>query len=85
MSEYVFFTTLGLIILTVLAVFGMKYYTSIRQAQARTDGENAYRALAEKSATAQTENANWLARMQTQLSELNARVAAVEKVLKAVE
>ncbi|HVP84333.1 MAG TPA: hypothetical protein VMS78_06410 [Rhizomicrobium sp.] len=85
MSEHVFFITVGLIISTVLAVFGMKYWSAMQQARSRIEDENAYRALAEKSATAQTENANWLARMQTQLSELNARVAAVEKVLKAVE
>ena len=85
MSNSVFFTTLGLIILTVLTVFGMKYWSAMRQAQSRILSENAYRELAEKSATAQTESANWLARLQTQMSELNARMAAVEKILKAVE
>jgi len=85
MSEPVFFTTIGVAVITILSVCGMKYYVSLRQAQSRILGENAYRDLAEKSATAQTENANWLARMETQLSELNARMAAVEKILKAVE
>ena len=85
MPEYLYLLTLALFLGTILAVFGMKYFSAMRQAQSRILAENAYRELAQKAVSAQSENASWLSKMQTQLSELNARMAAVEKILKAVE
>jgi Mg2+ and Co2+ transporter CorA len=70
---------------TILLVFGMKYLSAIRQSRTRAISEDAYRDLAQKAAAAQSENAGLLSSIQTELTQLNARLAAVEKILKAVE
>ena len=78
MLTWIYFTTLGLILGTILLVFGMKYYADARHAQSRIQAENAYRDLAEKAVAAQAENA-------AALAQIAARLAAIEKILKAVE
>jgi hypothetical protein len=70
MSTVVFFTTLGLILGTVILVFTMHYRSAARLAQARIAGEDA----------AQT-----LAGLRGDLAEMKTRLAAVEKILKEVE
>jgi hypothetical protein len=72
------------IVATILIVFGMKYLAAIRQARARILTEDAYRELAQKSADAQTESTALLSAIQTGLSDINARLTAVEKILKEV-
>jgi hypothetical protein len=72
MSEQpVYFLTVGLILGTILLIFGMKYFSAARQAQ--------------RTADAQSQGAASLSVMQADLSEIKARLAAVEKILKAVE
>ena len=85
MSEHVFFLTIGLVLGTILCVFGMKYLSAARQAQARILNDNAYRTLAEKAVATQSENAASLSAMQTGLADIRVRLSAVEKILKAVE
>ncbi len=85
MSEFVFFTTIGLILGTILVVFGMKYLSALRAAQSRALTEQAYAALAEKSATLQAETTRSLAAIQSELTAIRGSLAGVEKVLKAVE
>ncbi|HEY1615900.1 MAG TPA: hypothetical protein VGF97_19670 [Rhizomicrobium sp.] len=85
MSEHVYFLTIGLVLGTIVCIFGMKYFAASRQAQAKVLTETAYRSLAEKAVAAQSANATSLSAMQTGLSEINARLSAVEKILKAVE
>lgn len=85
MSEPVFFTSIGMILGTILIVFGMKYFSAAHQARSRALGEEAYRDLAAKSVTVQSMNATSLSAMQAELSTINTRLAAVEKILKAVE
>jgi hypothetical protein len=62
----------------VVIVFFMKYVSAILQARVRLGQDEAYRAIAAKAAAAQAETAAALAEIQSQL-------AAVTKILKAVE
>jgi Tfp pilus assembly protein PilO len=85
MSAVIYLITLGVMFGTILTVFGMHYAASVRQAQAKIAAENAYRELAEKAVAVQSGNAASLTAMQTELTEIATRLAAVEKILKAVE
>jgi len=85
MSEPVFFATIGLILVTILVVFGMKYLSAARQAQVRITGEAEYRDIAAKAVAVQTQNGAALSVIQTELVQIGSRLAAVEKILKAVE
>ncbi|HTP75555.1 MAG TPA: hypothetical protein VMJ73_01140 [Rhizomicrobium sp.] len=85
MSEPVFFATIGLILVTILVVFGMKYLSAARQAQVRITGEAEYRDIAAKAVAVQTQNGAALSVIQTELAQIGSRLAAVEKILKAVE
>lgn len=85
MSEHVYLISIGLPLITLLLIFGMRYYALIQQAKARLANDDGYRQLAAKAAAAQTETALALASINTSLEHLKTRVAAVEKVLKEVE
>ena len=85
MPAPIYLLSLGLFFGTILFVFGMKYFSAARAAQARITGEDAYRKLAEQAAAAQSESAASLSVIQTELSEIKSRLAAVENILKAVE
>jgi uncharacterized membrane protein len=78
MSPTIFFTTLGLLLGTVLIVFGMKYLAQARQTANGTAREEGYRALAEKTASV-------LAAQQADLADVKTRLASVETLLKTVE
>jgi HAMP domain-containing protein len=80
-----YYLSMGVLFGTVLIIFAMKYISAAYQARSRARSDDAYRQLAEKAAAIQTQSATSLSTMQTDLSEINARVAAVEKILKAVE
>ncbi len=85
MSEHIYLLSLGLLFGTILLIFGMKYFSALRQARVRAMNEDVYRVLAEKAVTAQSENAASLSSIQTELTQINTRLTAVEKILKAVE
>ncbi|MDM5177436.1 hypothetical protein PO883_09560 [Massilia sp. DJPM01] len=85
MSEHVFLITIGLPLVTVLLIFGMKYVAAIAQAKARLASDEAYRQLATQAAAAQSETAAALAAIGGHLAEVKTRVAAVEKMLRDVE
>jgi Tfp pilus assembly protein PilO len=85
MHEHVYLLTIGLPLLTILLVFGMRYYAAVQQAKARLANDDAYRAVAEKAVSAQADTANALAAMNATLADLKSRLAAVEKILKEVE
>lgn len=74
-----------MLLATILLVFGMKYYSAARQAQARVTREDAYRELAAAAVAAQSAGASALSMAQSDLSEIKARLAAIEKVLREVE
>ena len=85
METSIYLVTIGLFLGTALLIFGMKYFSAAFQARARTAGDTAYRVLAEKAVTAETENRAALAAMQAELTKVAASLAAVEKILKQVE
>ena len=85
MSEHVYLLTLGMPLLTVLLVFGMRSLSVMRQARLQHDSQEAYRELLEKSAAAQAQTAAALSSISASLADLSSRVAAIEKVLKEVE
>jgi HAMP domain-containing protein len=80
-----YYLSMGVLFGTVLIIFAMKYISAAYQARSRSRNDDAYRELAEKAAAVQTQSVSSLSTMQTALSEINARMAAVEKILKAVE
>jgi hypothetical protein len=85
MTTFLYLLTLVLPLATILIVFAMRYYASVQQAKARLANDDAYRQLAESASAAQSQIATSLAAMETGLSDMRARMAAVETILKAVE
>ena len=85
MTATFYLLTLTLPLATILIVFGMRYNSKIQEAKARLANDGAYRQLAETATAAQSQTATSLAAMETTLSDVRARLAAIETVLKAVE
>ena len=85
MTTILYLLTLVLPLATILIVFGMRYYALVQQARARLANDDAYRQLAESASAAQSRIATSLAAMEANLSDVRARMAAVEAILKAVE
>jgi fructose-1,6-bisphosphatase len=77
MSPEIYLMTLFLPLATILLVFGMKYYAVVQQAKARTARDDADRRLADETVAQ-------LAAIHAALAKLDARMGAVEKVLKEV-
>jgi hypothetical protein len=85
MSEHLYLISIGMIPVTILLIFGMKYLSAASQVRSRLASDNAYRELAEKAVTVQSGNAASLSAIQAELADIGGRLAAVEKILKAVE
>ena len=85
MTVILYLLTLVLPLATILIVFTMRYHATVQQAKARLAGDDAYRQLAESTSAAQSQIATSLAAMETRLSDMRSRMAAVETILKAVE
>lgn len=85
MTVTLYLLTLVLPLATILIVFAMRYFAAVQQARARLANDDAYRRLAESASAAQSQIATSLAGMQTSLSDVRNRMAAVETILKAVE
>jgi hypothetical protein len=85
MTTTLYLLTLMLPLATILIVFGMRYFAKIREARARLANDNAYRQLAETASATQSRIAASLSVMESALSDVRARLAAVETILKAVE
>jgi hypothetical protein len=66
-------------------VFFMKYVSAVLQARVRLGQDEAYRELAAKAAATQAETAAALSSFATVLTEIQSRLAVVEKILKDVE
>jgi hypothetical protein len=77
MSEAIYIMTLCLPLGTILGVFGMKYFSAMRQAQAKLGHDEAYRQLAAQAAAAQ-------AGIAEALADMRARLTSIEKVLRDV-
>lgn len=78
MSENIFFAAFFFPSAAAVIIFGMKYVAAIMEAKVRLKQDDAYRDIAAKAAAAQAETA-------ATLSEILARLAGLEKVLKEVE
>jgi Tfp pilus assembly protein PilO len=85
MHTSIYLLTLGLPLLTVLLVFGMKYFASVQQARSRLAQDEAYRQLAAQAAQSQAEMTAQLAALSATLARLESRTASVEQILKQVE
>ncbi|MBV8977026.1 MAG: hypothetical protein JOZ13_06565 [Alphaproteobacteria bacterium] len=85
MTTIVYFITLFVMFGTVLAVFGLKYWSAASAAKVQVVLQEAYRKLAADAVTAQAGNAATLSAIQSELTEIKTRLGDVEKVLKAVE
>ena len=85
MTAIFYLLTLVLPLATILIVFAMRYYAIVQQARARLANDDAYRQLAESASAAQSRIATSLAAMETNLTDVRTRMAAVETILKAVE
>jgi hypothetical protein len=69
------------IVVTIVAIFGMKYFSALFQARARIANDAQYRALAEKAVGMDAD----LAAIRAELAKLVSSVAQVEKILRQVE
>ncbi|MBV9570252.1 MAG: hypothetical protein JO056_03335 [Alphaproteobacteria bacterium] len=85
MQPFYYVLTLTFLFGTPLLIFGMKYLSVAYQARAKAQADEAYRELAQKAATAESQNGASLAAIRTELSQIGERLSAVEKILKAVE
>lgn len=68
-------------VVTILLVFGMKYFSALFQARARIANDAMYRALAEKVVGMESE----LSAIRAELSKVASSLAVVEKILQQVE
>ena len=81
MTAFIYLLTL---ILPLATIFAIRGWSAIQQAKARLANEDEYRRIAEKAAGAQADTANALTAIQASMSEVQARLTAVEKILKDV-
>ncbi|MCR6629235.1 MAG: hypothetical protein NVV74_03815 [Magnetospirillum sp.] len=72
-------------IVAILLIFGMKYFSGARTARLRIDGENTYRDLAARAVAVQEDNAAALSNLNERVSRIETGLSRVEKVLKEVE
>jgi hypothetical protein len=82
-AQYLIF--MAPLVVTILVVFGMKYFSALFQARARLANDALYQALAEKAVIAQAENQATLSAMRTDLTKFATSLATIEKILQQVE
>lgn len=85
MSEPIYLLTIFALPVTLLLIFGMKYYAATQQAKARQAQEATFRDVASRATAMQAETAAALSSIRTTLADVTTRLAAVEKILKQVE
>lgn len=85
MSETLYLLTLCIPLAALLLIFGMKYFAAVQQARALLGQERAYKELAAQVSRVQTETAVVLSLINASLSELSARTASIDQILKQVE
>jgi signal transduction histidine kinase len=74
-----------LVLVTIIVIFAMKYFVAARQARLRITSEDGYRELMERTVSAQERSTELLAALEGNVSQIETRLANVEKVLKEVE
>jgi hypothetical protein len=85
MRETLYLLTILLPLVTLLLIFGFKYGSAAYQSRARVASDTAYRELAQSAVNVQSQTASSLAAMQTELTQITTRLAAVVKILQEVE
>jgi hypothetical protein len=85
MSENAFLAAFFFPAAAAVLVFFMKYVSAVLQARVRLGQDEAYRELATKAMAVQTETAGTLSSFATALTQIQSRLAVVEKILKDVE
>jgi hypothetical protein len=85
MRENIFFAALFFPCTAAVLIFAMKYFAGIMEAKAKFAQEQAYRDLAASVADAQAANAKALSSNHSALTEIQARLITLEKILKEVE
>lgn len=85
MSETLYLLTICLPLVTILLIFGMRYFARVQQAKAHLAQDEAYRHIAAKAVTAQAGTATALASIDATLADLKSRLTQVENILKEVE
>ena len=85
MSAPVYFLTLGLVVGTILVVFGMRYASANQQARARVAHDQAFREIAANAVADQAETAAAISSIQAAMTEIGTRLAAIQRVLEEVE
>jgi signal transduction histidine kinase len=73
------------LVVTILVVFGMKYFSALFQARARLANDALYRTLAEKAVAVQSENQAALSAIRSDLTRFASSLATVEQILQQVE
>lgn len=85
MAEHIYLLTILLPLGAITLIFGMKYFSAAQRARAEVASADASRELADKVVSAQSAHAASLAAFQNEFTDVKARLAAVEKILKTVE
>jgi hypothetical protein len=73
------------LIFGTMVIFAAKYISGVIQAWVVGAGEKQYRALAERTAAAQSESQQALSAIQADLSRMASSLVEIEKILKQVE
>jgi Tfp pilus assembly protein PilO len=73
-----------LVLLTIVFVFGMKYFSATRQTKVLVDNQTAYRKLAEIATAAESASAVSLSALRSDFAEMKSRLASIEKILSEV-
>ena len=84
MSSSIYVFTIFMVLSTILLIFGMRYLALARQTRSRLANEDAYRDLLSKATSAQSQTAMSLSSVQMTMSDINSRLAAVEKLLSEI-
>lgn len=74
----------ALLLLTVLLVFAMKYWSAARRADLQIASANNYRELAEKLAVLKEADSSKLTSLEHGVGDMAARLARIEKILREV-
>lgn len=84
MSPLTYLTSLAMLLGAIIAVFVIRYVSQIVQARLHAAQSHDYRKLASDAVSAQSGNAATISAIQSELAEIKACMASVEKILKEV-
>ncbi|WP_439814108.1 hypothetical protein [Zavarzinia sp. CC-PAN008] len=74
-----------LVLVTVIAIYGLRTFAGLRQARLHLLGEAAYRDLAERATGGQAAAIAGLANVHAELAEVKSQLNRIERILQSVE